>query len=162
MTELVRLDQAALDLYAAGFNASQMMRQFGFRLSFPNAAHVRLDLDTFHEGHRGGMGTDAINGGILAAMFDFALGNTSMLAPPLRRNATVQLSFTFERAVTGAAMHCEARIDRAASHMLFSSAEITDDRGNICARASGIVSMGREITLEEWTAKVSRMPGGSS
>lgn len=152
---------SAIDLekYAAALNSAPFMQYFGFRISYPNGDRVVVTLDEVLAAHRGGMGTAAINGGILAAMFDYALGNTAMLAPPLRRNATVQLSMTFERAVHGRSLRCEAQIDRAASRMLFSSARIFDTDENLCARATAIVHMGKEATVEDWGASVGQTYG---
>jgi acyl-coenzyme A thioesterase PaaI-like protein len=150
--------QSDLDAYAARFNQAPFIRHFGFEISFPKE-RVVITLPEVRAEHRGGMGTDAINGGTLAAMFDYALGNTALLAPPLRLNATVQLSMSFERAVRGRSARCEARLDRAASKILFSSASIFDADGNVCARASAVVSMGPASTIEEWTTAVAKTHG---
>jgi acyl-coenzyme A thioesterase PaaI-like protein len=159
MTELAKTSQAELDHYAASLNQAPFMQHFGFRISYPNGDRVVVTLDEVLPAHRGGMGTDAVNGGVLAAMFDYALGNTAMLAPPLRRNATVQLSMTFERAARGTSLRCEAQIDRAASRMLFSSAKITDSDGTVCARATAIVHMGKEASVQDWAASVGKTYG---
>jgi acyl-coenzyme A thioesterase PaaI-like protein len=159
MTDLTKTSQAVLDHYAASLNQAPFMRYFGFRISYPNGERVVITLDEVLAAHRGGMGTEAVNGGVLAAMFDYALGNTAMLAPPLRRNATVQLSMTFERASLGTSLRCEAQIDRAASRMLFSSARILDSEGNVCARATGVVHMGKEASVEDWGASVGKTYG---
>jgi acyl-coenzyme A thioesterase PaaI-like protein len=153
--------QTDLDAYALRFNEGPFMRHFGLEISFPKSEQVVVTLATVRAEHRGGMGTDAINGGMLAAMFDYALGNTALLAPPLRRNATVQLSMSFERAVRGSSARCEARLDRAASKILFSSAHILDGSGNTCARASAVISMGAESTIEQWTSAVSKTHGAT-
>jgi hypothetical protein len=46
--------------------------------------------------------------------------------------------------------------------MLFSSAEIFDDKGNVCARASGVVSVGKDIDVEKWAHDVARAYGGTT
>ena len=89
-----------LALYTAAFNESAPFKALGLQLSFPNAEEVQLDL-TVRAEHRGGLGTDAVNGGVLAAMFDFAIGCTPALIDPTRRTATLQLSMSFERPVRG-------------------------------------------------------------
>ena len=159
MNDDAKTPQAQLDQFAASLNQAPFMQYFGFRISYPNGDRVVITLDEVLVAHRGGMGTDAINGGMLAAMFDYALGNTAMLAPPLRRNATVQLSMTFQRPARGNSLRCEAQIDRAASRMLFSSAHIADSDGNVCARATAIVHMGKEASVEDWGASVGKTYG---
>ncbi|MHB8879714.1 MAG: hypothetical protein ACYC8T_39000 [Myxococcaceae bacterium] len=53
--------------YAELFNASLSLNHFGVRLSFPDTETVRVDLSPVRPEHRGGLGTDAVNGGVLAA-----------------------------------------------------------------------------------------------
>ena len=63
----------ALEKYAAGFNRSLTLRHFGATLSFPSQTLVRVTVPIKAE-HRGGMGSDAVNGGIIAAIFDLVIG----------------------------------------------------------------------------------------
>ncbi|HZN93318.1 MAG TPA: hypothetical protein VFB81_11475, partial [Myxococcales bacterium] len=52
-------------------------------LSFPEPGdRVLVRIDPVLPLHRGGMGTDAINGGMLAAMFDFVIGMTRRWSTP--------------------------------------------------------------------------------
>ncbi len=144
------LSSAELASFAAVWNETAVLRWLGFRLAFPGDKRVIVLLSDVKPGHRGGKGTDAINGGVLAAMFDFAIGCCSVVSPPLRRSATTQLSMSFERAVRGDLAQCEAEVDRATKNLLFVSARIKDERGNICSRATGIVSLLEEVRLEDW------------
>ena len=63
----------------------------------------------------------------------------------------MQLNMSFERAVRGAGARCEAVIERAAGTLLFVSARITDGDGLVCARCSGLVALGKAVSLEDWT-----------
>ena len=149
------LSQADLDAFGAAWTASPMVRYLGIRISFPERTRVVVDLPEILPMQRGGKGTDAINGGVLAMMFDFALGATALLAPPLRRHATVQLSLSFQRAVRGRSARCVAQVDRAARSILFSSAEHFDESGQMCARATGVISLAAPVTLAEWQGSLS-------
>lgn len=154
------LSQSDLDAYATAFNAGPMMTYFGMRLGFrrvdaglvyddPLAGRAIVELPVVGPAHRGGLGTRAINGGVLSAMFDFGLGSTSMFAMPLRRSATVQLSISFLRATEGESARCEAWIDRVASSLVFTTGIIYDARGMECARATGVVALGKEQPIDE-------------
>ena len=145
------LTQTQLDAFAASWNEGAVVRHHGFRISYPRGERAVVTLDEVKEHHRGGLGTDAVNGGILAAMFDFAIGCTSVLAPPLRRSATIQISMAFERAVRGNTVRCEARIERTTGTLLFVTAEAIDAQDVVCSRATGIVSLGKPIDLAAWT-----------
>ena len=94
--------------------------------------------------HRGGLGTSAVNGLVLAGMFDLALGSTVVLVHPHRRSATIQLSMSFERAVFGNSARCEAVIDRLGQRTLFASARILDEQGVVCARCQAVVAVSRQ------------------
>src|SRR5439155_8141367 len=102
---------------------------------------VRATIDPVEPHHRGGLGTEAVNGGVLAALFDLVLGCTAALVDPTKRTATMQISMSFMRPTTGARIIAEGWIDRAGQNTLFSSAYITDARGTICARATGVVKL---------------------
>jgi uncharacterized protein (TIGR00369 family) len=133
-----------LERYAAHFNKSRSLNYFKLKLTFPELDLVRVELPVVADEHRGGLGTTAVNGGVLAAIFDLAIGCTPALLDPRRRSATVQLSMSFEQAVMGDSLVAEARVDKAGSSTLFSSARILDSRGVVCARCQGVVRMSKE------------------
>jgi len=144
--------RALLDRYARTFNASILLKQLSGTLSFSEAGdRVFLRIDPVLPGFRGGMGgTAAVNGGLLAAVFDFVLGITAALADPTRRSATIQLNMTFERPVEGDWFSAESWIDRGGKSTLFSSALIKDPRGEICSRASGLVRLSNVPWPKDW------------
>jgi len=133
--------QEQLDRYAEQFNQSQTMRFFGARLSFPQGQKVVISLPEVRIEHRGGLGTAAVNGGIIAALFDYAIGCTPALKDPSRRAATMQLSMSFERPLLGDSVRAEATIDSAGTSTLFASARMYDSQGQVCARCQGVVKL---------------------
>lgn len=140
--------QSQLDRYAELFTNSAPLRAFGLKLSFPDGKCALIKLDPVLEHHRGGLGSDAINGGVLAAVFDLAIGCTPALYDPTRRSATVELSMHFMRAVRGNSLTAKGTIDRVSSVLCFSSASIFDEQGTECATCHGI-------------ARISEMPWAS-
>lgn len=131
-----------LDTYAREFSKSATLRYFGVTLSFPNAERIRATFPVKSE-HRGGLGSEAVNGGVLAAIFDLVIGSCSALVDPTRRSATVHLSMNFEQPVHGDIVTAEGWVDRAGGSTLFASAHILDGAGRVCARAQGVVRMSR-------------------
>jgi uncharacterized protein (TIGR00369 family) len=129
--------------YAEKFNHSQALRGFGFQVSFPTMDKVVVRVDPVRPDHRGGLGTQAVHGGVLAAVFDLVIGCTPALIDPTRRTATVQLSMSFERPVHGEAIWAEGQIDTVGQTTLFSSARIFDAEGNACARCLGVVRLSK-------------------
>lgn len=129
---------AQLARYAQFFNESKAMRYLGARLSFPSSDRVLITLDPISPEMRGGLGTSAVNGAVLAGLFDLAIGCTPALIDPTRRTATIQLSMSFERPATGNRVTVEASIDSAGGSTVFSSARVLDEAGNVCARCQGL------------------------
>lgn len=140
-TEFKKPSPEALKKYADAFNDSLTLKHFGVRIAFENDKCI-VRLDPIKPEQRGGLGTSAVNGGILAALFDLAIGCTPALIDPTRRSATISLQMHFEKPVTGNSLHVEAKIDNAGSSTVFSSATVFDERGNPCAHAQGISRVG--------------------
>lgn len=129
--------------YADHFNKSETLRYFGVKISFPAGGEIcRCVLDPILPPHRSGLGTEAVNGGVLAAIFDLALGAAAALVDPVRRSATIQLSMSFMRPVTGNSFRVDAVVDRAGKRALFTSATLYDEKDTPCARAQGVVQLG--------------------
>jgi acyl-coenzyme A thioesterase PaaI-like protein len=134
--------QADLDRYAAAFNQSANIRHFGAHIAFPEGRKTVITLPELRAEHRGGLGSAAaVNGGILAGLFDLAIGCSGALVDPSRRCATIQLSMSFERPVTGEGMRVEAEVDSKTVSLLFVTARAFDGQGRVCARCQGVVKL---------------------
>ena len=136
-----RPTQEQLDRYAELFTHSPTMRLLGLRVSFPRGEKVVIRLPEVHPEHRGGLGTAAVNGGVIAAMFDYAIGCSAALVDPTRRAATMQLSISLERPLRGDSIHAEATLDSVGTSTLFASARMYDAQGQVCARCQGVVKL---------------------
>jgi uncharacterized protein (TIGR00369 family) len=141
MSEKPTLDQ--LRLYASEFNNSQSLKFFGAVISFPTQQRVVITMAEIRPEFRGGMGTSAVNGGVLAAMFDLVIGCTPALVDPTRRSATMQLSMNFMKPVNGDSLHVEGRIDSHGKATLYASAQLLDAKGVVCATCQGLVKVAR-------------------
>lgn len=60
--------------YAAAFNESETLKHFGVKVGFPDPETCEVVLDPVQQSQRGGLGSDAVNGGVLAAIFDLVIG----------------------------------------------------------------------------------------
>ena len=142
--EKVRPTAAQLARYAELFSNSQTLKNFGVRVHFPDADTIEAVLDPIRPEQRGGLGSDAVNGGVLAALFDLCIGASPATIDPTRRTATVQLSMNFMRAVRGSRMVARGKVDRAGNTLLFCSSQVLDERGQVCATCTGMVRMSDE------------------
>ena len=119
------------------WNASASMRHFGARLEFTRVDRVRAVIDPVRDIHRGGMGTDAVNGVVLAGLFDLVIGTVGWLTRPETRSATVHLAMSFFRPTRGDRVVAEARLIRAGMNLIFAAAEIVDGEDRVSARCDG-------------------------
>lgn len=131
----------ALRALAAAWNSSPPMERLGARLEFERVDRVRAVIDPVMPYHRGGMGTAAVNGAILAGLFDLAIGTVGWLTRPETRSATVSLAMTFFRPTEGDRIAVEGRLIRAGLNLTFAAAEIFDGDGRATARCDGTVAV---------------------
>jgi uncharacterized protein (TIGR00369 family) len=131
----------ALRALADAWNASPPMKRLGARLEFDRVDRVRAVLEPVEPYHRGGMGTDAVNGVVLAGLFDLAIGTVGWLTRPDTRSATVSLAMMFLRPTRGDRVVVEARLLRAGTNLTFAAAEIFDAGGKVTARCDGTVAV---------------------
>lgn len=131
-----------LRLHAQRWNAHPSLRALGAELSYPDGAAVRIEVNQIAAPLRGGLGDDTVvNGGALSALCDLIIGSTSALVDATTRSATVQLSIRFEQPLRGDRIIGLARVDHHTGRTLFASAELSDERGKICVRCQGIVTL---------------------
>lgn len=130
----------ALRALGDAWNSSPPMERLGARLEFERVDRVRAVLDV-QAYHRGGMGTDAVNGVVLAGLFDLVVGTVGWLTRPDTRSATVSLAMTFLRPTRGERIVAEARLLRAGTNLTFAAAEILDGAGQVTARCDGTVAV---------------------
>jgi uncharacterized protein (TIGR00369 family) len=131
----------ALQTLARAWNNSPPMQRLGAWLEFERVDRVRAVLEPVEPHHRGGMGTDAVNGVVLAGLFDLAIGTVGWLTRPDTRSATVSLAMTFLKPTRGDRVVVEARLIRAGTNLTFTAAEIFDEAGQVTARCDGTVAV---------------------
>ncbi|HKA36998.1 MAG TPA: PaaI family thioesterase [Thermoanaerobaculia bacterium] len=131
----------SLRALAATWNDSPPMKRLGARLEFERVDRVRAVIDPVMPYHRGGMGTDAVNGPVLAGLFDLVIGTVGWLSRPDTRSATVTLSMTFLRPTRGSRVLVEGRLLRAGTNLTFAAAEVLDENGEVTARCDGTVAV---------------------
>lgn len=140
------------------WNASPPMRHFGAKLEFTRVDRVRAVIDPVTSVHRGGLGTDAVNGVVLAGLFDLVIGTVGWLTRPDTRSATVTLSMSFFRPTRGDRIAAEARLVRSGLNLVFAAAEIFDGEDRVTARCDGTcaIALGKSDSQEIYE----RMRGG--
>jgi acyl-coenzyme A thioesterase PaaI-like protein len=127
----------ALRTLAEAWNAGPPMKHFGARLEFTRVDRVRAVIDPVQPFHRGGLGTEAVNGVVLAGLFDLVIGTVGWLSRPEGPTATINLAMTFFRPTMGNRVVAEAWLIRAGMSLIFAAAEIRGESGEVSARCDG-------------------------
>jgi acyl-coenzyme A thioesterase PaaI-like protein len=135
----IPLDVAARRAWQERFNALPGMRLVGGAVDLADPVCVAVRLPEIGPEHQGGLGTDAVNGAVLAACFDVALGVAGVLQFPGRKAGTVELSMKFMRPAVGGTVTAYGIALKRADNIAFVESELFCG-GRFCARATGMVA----------------------
>lgn len=108
-------------------------------LSCPDRALACIDPVLPH--HRGGMGTEAVNGAVLSSLCDLMVGLVGILNSQKHRTGTVQLNIHFLKPLKGTQVYAEARATKIGKALVFSHVDIKNAVGDICVSCEGIASI---------------------
>ena len=125
----------------ADWNRHPGLRHMGATLDLSEPGVVRTVIADVRPHHRGGMGTDAVSGPVMAGLFDLAIGLLGYLASGGKRAGVAELHVKFLRPVHGARIEVAARPVRVGRNLVFADADLRDEGGTLCARADGIVAI---------------------
>ncbi|MCL8208036.1 MAG: PaaI family thioesterase [Actinomycetia bacterium] len=107
------------------------------------AAEVELAVQ---DHHRGGGGTEAVNGGIVAYLFDAAMGLAARSTWDAGVRGQVTVTMTVQYLAMLEAEHrvrAVGRVVRRGGTTVFTEAEALDERDAVAARATGIYRLFR-------------------
>jgi acyl-coenzyme A thioesterase PaaI-like protein len=121
-------------------NAMPALTMMGVVLDLTDPAIVRFTLGSVQEHHMGGLNSRAVNGAVIAAMFDAALGVAGSLQVPGQRAGTVELSIKLMRPAMEAPLEAYGIAVKKTPHLVFTEAELHAS-GRLCATATGIVAL---------------------
>jgi len=122
----------------------------GLELELGDAGRVVVHLRAPTAVQRGGGGSaDVINGGVIAYMFDAALGcaiaSANLARPEMRsidphelRQSTINLDISYVEAAAGPRFEAHGQVVRAGRGMAFAEGRLLDSDGRVCATAKGI------------------------
>jgi len=130
------------------WNEHPGMRHLGVQVDLSAPETVRVFVDPVLPFHRGGLGTEAVNGAIISGAFDLAIGLVGQFHTLGKRSGTAQLHIHFLRPVLGDRFDVVARVVRAGRSLVFAAADLHDDEGRLCARCDGMVAVAGDVAAE--------------
>lgn len=126
-------------VWQACLGAMPIIDHLGGSLDLSDPRIVRLALATRTQAHEGGLGTDALNGAIIAGLLDCAMSVTGILHLRGRTCGTVQMSIQFMKPVRRAYPVVECVAMRRSSNVVFVEARLIEGRGRCSVLATGVV-----------------------
>ena len=138
--QVIPLEADARRTWAEQFNRLPGLTHFGLAIDLSDTLLVRVTLSTIAEHHTGGLRSHAVNGAVLAGLFDCALGVAGTLQFDTRRSGTCQLSMQFMRAVLDAPLEVFGACIKRTDNLAFTESALYSN-GRLCATASGIVAV---------------------
>ena len=135
----IPMDEGGRRSWQDNFNRIPAMRFLGCQLDLSHGRVVQVHLPEVREHHQGGMGTEAVNGAVIAGLCDCALGVSGVLQLPGKRAGTVELDIKFMRPTVGRSVIAYAVALKKGGSVVFAESELYC-RGRLCAIATGMVS----------------------
>ena len=123
------------------WNANPVLRTMGVQIDLSSSDCIRASIDPLSAQHRGGLGSDAVNGAVISGLFDLMIGLVGIVNSQKHRTGTVQLNIQFVRPLRGSKLLAESRLVKAGQSLVFARSEIFDEQGRICASCEGIASV---------------------
>ncbi len=128
----MRNDKRAAELLAAA--PAGWMETLGARITESEPGRVVLELEPGPQ-HRHGGGV--VQGGVITQIADAAMGmSLATLQEDGIWNTTIELKINFIRPVVSGRIRAVGRVVEMRQTLLFSEADVLDDRGRLVARAS--------------------------
>jgi uncharacterized protein (TIGR00369 family) len=121
------------------WNDKPFLHWVGARVVLAEGGRSRVEMPVADH-HRGGMGTEAVNGAVLAYLHDVAQGVAvrSLLGDDVRAIATLNLNISFIDAMAAETLIvCVGRAISVRSAVGFAESEFLGADGQVCCRAAG-------------------------
>ncbi|QCP55152.1 PaaI family thioesterase [Trinickia violacea] len=129
--------------WQARLSQMAILNHLGVRLDLVDDQAVRLVLERRTPAHEGGLGTERLNGAMIAGMMDCAMSIAGILHFRGRTCGTVQLSIQFMKPVRCKMPVVECRAMRRASGVVFLEAQLLEENRRCAVMATGMVGVTR-------------------
>jgi uncharacterized protein (TIGR00369 family) len=124
------------------YNRSIQLKHMGARVMLDNPAAPVAIIDPVSDIHVGGIGSEAIHGGVIAGLADLALGLLGLHHYREGMTATAQITVHYLKPFRTKAIIATAHTQQVVGNRIFGTVELTNDKGDICAIAYGALAKG--------------------
>lgn len=127
------------------FNQSVQLKQMHIRVDLSQHKRPRVYVDEVMDIHMGGIGTDAVNGAVIALLADLAIGLLGIYHYADGLTATSSLTINYVKPLAATRVIVEAEETEVIGKRIFGIAKIMNEKNDVCSYANG--SLAKGITL---------------
>lgn len=146
LTQLHRIRQTAIDKnwkeMENFFNASVQLRHSGIRVDLTDIVKPLVIIDEVQEYHKGGVGTEAVNGAVIAMLADLAIGLLGLSYYAEGMTATSNLSISYIKPLMAKKVTVQAEATEVVGKRIFGIVRVMNETGEVCCYATGSLAKG--------------------
>ncbi|MFM8913670.1 MAG: PaaI family thioesterase [Flammeovirgaceae bacterium] len=124
------------------FNQSVQLKQMHIRVDLSKEQCPRVYIDQVMDIHMGGIGTDAVNGAVIALLADLAIGLLGVYHYADGLTATSSLTINYVKPLVATQVVVEAAQTEVIGKRIFAVAKIMNEKGEVCSYATGSLAKG--------------------
>jgi acyl-coenzyme A thioesterase PaaI-like protein len=122
------------------FNESLQLKQIGATIDLSNLQKPIVVVERVTEVHLGGIGSDAVNGGVISMLVDLAVGLLGIEFYNEGMTATSQLSIHFLKPLLAKTIIFEAEKTAVVGNRIFGKVMVMNEKREVSAYASGVLA----------------------
>ena len=124
------------------FNQSPQLRFIGAQVEWVRQGEALITIPEVRDVHQGGLGSNAINGGIIALLCDMALGLLGVDYWHEGFAGTQNLSIDYLKPLEATAISVHSKIEQVVGKKVIGLMEVLNEKNEICSYAHGILATG--------------------
>lgn len=124
------------------FNQSELTQHLGINVDLQDPTQPKCEVHNVHRFHLGGVGQDYINGAVISAMYDLAIGLTALPYASEGNFATTNLNIRLLKPVENGRFYMVSKINRRIGNRVFAEATLFNFADEARGHAHGEISVG--------------------
>src|SRR5579859_4432277 len=146
LTQLHRIRQTAIEKnwkeMETFFNSSLQLKHSGLRIDLSDITKPKVFIDEVQEFHKGGIGTEAVNGAVIAMLADLAIGLLGLTHYAEGMTGTSNLSINYVKPLLTKKVIVRAEQTEVVNKRIFGIVRVMNEKGEVCAYATGSLAKG--------------------
>jgi uncharacterized protein (TIGR00369 family) len=124
------------------FNSSAQLKQMHIRIDLSTPVQPIVWIDQVMEMHKGGVGTEAVNGAVIAMLVDLAIGLLGIRHYAEGMTATANLNINYVKPLLATKVMVRAEETEVIGKRIFGIARVMNEKEEVCAYATGSLAKG--------------------